>query len=161
MRWEPGSHSTNAIVLRQVVGRARSASVPGRLGVAAARLLEASERGRGWNEQQAFDALTAAHRAAIAAVGNLSWCLERFPAERDLRLLGREVDVCARHLQEAHDALLDARRLPTPWGAVMRLARRRDAGAQRDEAARAYALTAMAFSARVERFAELLDDLDV
>ena len=160
MRWEPGSDSTNAIVLRQVVGRARSASVPGRLGAAVATLLEAGETGQGWEEQQAFDALTAAHRAAIAAGGNLSWCLDRFPAERDVRLLGREVSISARHLEDAYEALLDARRLRAPWSALVRRARGRTASADRDEAARHYAVTAMAFSARVERFGDLLDELD-
>ncbi len=160
MRWEPGSDSTNAIVLRQVVGRARSASVPGRLGAAVANLLEAAETGHGWQEQQAFDALTAAHRAAIAAGGNLAWCLDRFPAERDVRLLGREVSVSARHLEDAYEALLDARRLRAPWSALLRRARGRTARAGRDEAARQYAVTAMAFSARVERFGDLLDELD-
>jgi hypothetical protein len=159
MRFDPSSDSTDAIVLRQVVSRARSVAVPGRLGISTVQLLDALDAGDRAAEGRAFERLTAAHRAAMAVNGNLSWCLERIGGDRDLVLLGREVDACARRLDDAFADLAGSRTLESPWRAVARLVRRRPAPFGRDEAAREYALAAMAFSRQVDSLSELLDEL--
>jgi hypothetical protein len=152
--------STNAIVLRQVLDRAEVATVSGLLGVAISRYLDAAERGP---DDEAFAALTSAHRSALSANRNMTWCLERFGGGADLLALGSEVNACARWLDDAYQAIVEARRPRSAVRMVVRRLRRRPAGPGRSEAAREYGHAAMAFSERVGHVRALLhgDDAEI
>lgn len=147
--------SADVIVVRRVLDSARVATVPGELGGAIARYLDASDAGP---EEHAFAVLAQAHRAALAANRDVARCLRRFGAGLEVTAVALELGSCAQRLGDAFAALEDARRPPSAVRMLVRLARRRPIGLGRATCAHAYAHAAMAFSERVAELAALLDD---
>ena len=149
MMLDPRSSPT---VLRLVLDRAGIATVGGELGGALARYLQAVEDGP---DDAAFDTLTRAHSAALDANRALTACLAHPDRDRELRALARDVNACARWLDDAYNALVEARRVPSVPRLLARRVRRRPEGPTRAERAREYAHAAMAFSEHVARVREL------
>jgi hypothetical protein len=149
---DPSSSPPESIKLRLTLERAGIATVGGELGGALARYLDAVEQGP---DHDAFDALTRAHTAALDANRALMSSVGRLRGDRELRGLGRDVNACARWLDDAYAALVEARRQPSAARILARWIRRQPAGPTPSETAREYAHAAMAFSEHVGRMREL------
>jgi hypothetical protein len=149
---DPSSSSTDSVVLRMTLDRAGIATVGGELGGALARYLDAAEHG---SDAAAFEALTRAHGAALDANRALASCLGRLRGDPQLRSLGRDVNACARWLDDAYGALVEVRRPPSAVRMLARRLRSQPPGPTRTDAAREYAHAAMAFSEHVGRMREL------
>jgi hypothetical protein len=152
MMIDPSSAPANSAVLSLTLDRAAIATVGGELGGALARYLDAVEHGP---DEAAFGRLSRAHGAALDANRALTSCLGRLGGHQDLRGLGRDVNACARWLDDAYGALAEARRPPSAARRLARRIRRRAAGPTRADRAREYAHAAMAFSEHVARMREL------
>jgi hypothetical protein len=147
--------ASSSVVLRQVLDRAQIATVGGLLGVTVASYLDVADQPRDPAEPDLFTSLTSTHRAAMQAARSLSWCIERFGAEREVLEAAAVAYRAARRLDGAYLALSLARRRTARWRALVRRDTR--AGAEcRAERARAYAHAAMVYSEHVERLRAVL-----